>query len=207
MICALSASAHTTQPPPVGGYTVPQKRIFNNDAKTPLEPLCLSPDQLKERLIRSDALQELILEHNRDHLISGKTYNAQGYVLQLFEYLDRKCTVGEMVAASEGGLSERTITGSVNKLNGILYALLGMRITFDKAEGILRLVNESDVLLVTEKLEKRISKIGKEWAQVSSAYEAQGGDLDRVLAGAGSETLTELRRVLAPALRADENAA
>ena len=202
----LSASAHATQPPPVGGQPV-QKRIFNGDSKTPLEPLCLTPDQLKERLIRSDALQELILEHNRDHLISGKTYNAQGYVLQLFEYLDRKCTVGEMVAASEGGLSERTITTSVNKLNGILYALLGMRITFDKAEGILRLVNESDVLLVTEKLEKRISKIGKEWAQVSSAYEAQGGDLKQVLAGAGSQTLAKLGRLLAPAPRADENAA
>jgi hypothetical protein len=206
MILALSKFAHATQPPPLGGPTV-QKRIFNGDAKTPLEPLCLTPDQLKERLIRSDALQELILEHNRDHLISGKTYNAQGYVLQLFEYLDRKCTVGEMVAASEGGLSERSISSAVTKLNGILYALLGMRITFDKAEGILRLVNESDVLIVTEKLEKRISKIGKEWAQVSSAYEAQGGDLQQVLAGAGSQTLADLGRLLAPAPRADENAA
>ena len=147
------------------------------------------------------------MEHNRDHLISGKTYNAQGYVLQLFEYLDRKCTVGEMVAASEGGLSERSISSAITKLNGILYALLGMRITFDKAEGILRLVNESDVLIVTEKLEKRISKIGKEWAQVSSAYEAQGGDLQQVLAGAGSQTLADLGRLLAPAPRANENAA
>ena len=186
---------------------MPQKRIFNGDSKTPLDALCLTPEQLKERMFRQDALQELILENNRDHIISGKTYNTAGYCLQLFEYLNRSCTVGELVAASEGGMTERSVATSITKLNGILYALVGMRITHVKETGALRLVNESDVLLVTEKLEKRISKIGKEWAQVSSAYEAQGGDLQQVLAGAGSQTLADLGRLLAPAPRADENAA
>lgn len=186
---------------------MPQKRIFNGDAKTPLEPLCLTPDQLKERMFRNDALQELILENNRDHLISGKAYNAAGYVLQLFEHLKRDCTVGEIVAASEGEISERSIASAVTKLNGILYALLGMRITHDKAQGILRLVNESDVLVVTEKLEKRISKIGKEWAQVSSAYRAQGGDIDKVLAGRDNETLVQMGRLLSPTSRTQETAA
>ncbi len=180
---------------------MPQKRIFNGDSKTALEPLCLNPEQLKERLYRRDALQELILEHNRDHLISGKSYNAVGYTLQLFEYLDRKCTVGELIAASDGCISERSVAGNITKLNGILYALLGMRITFDKTQGTLRLVNESDVLLATEKLEKRISKIGTEWAQVSSAYQAQGGDLQHLLASSKhTKTLSDLGRLMAPAV-------
>lgn len=175
---------------------MPQKRIFNGDAKTPLEPLCLTPEQLQERLRRSDALQELILENNRDHIISGKAYNTPGYCLQLFEHLGRKCTIGEMIAASEGTFTERSISNAVPKINGILYALIGLRITHDKENDILRLVNESDVLHVTEKLEKRINKIGKEWAQVSSAYEAQGGNIAHVLAGSDSSTLQALGRLL-----------
>ena len=65
---------------------MPQKRIFNDDSKTALEPLCLSSDELLERLTHKDGLQELILQNNRD-IISGKTYNTTGYVLQLVEYL------------------------------------------------------------------------------------------------------------------------
>lgn len=176
---------------------MPQKRIFNGDSKTSLEPLCLTPDQLKERLDhRKDALQELILESNRDHIITGKSYNSLGYCLQLFEHLDRKCTVGEMVASSEGSITERSVSNAIPKINCILYALLGLRIAHDKDNDILRFVNESDVIQITEKLEKKISKLGKEWAQVSSAYKAQGGDISEALTGTSSSTLAELGRLL-----------
>jgi len=192
---AVLSTTHTA--PPFGGFNVPQKRIFSGDSKTSLEPLCLTPDQLKERLDhRKDALQELILESNRDHIITGKSYNSLGYCLQLFEHLDRKCTVGEMVASSEGTITERSVSTAIPKINGILYALLGLRIAHDKDNDILRFVNESDVIQITEKLEKRISKLGKEWAQVSSAYKAQGGNISEALTGTASSTLAELGRLL-----------
>ena len=58
---------------------MPARRLFNGDSKTPLEPLCLTTDDLKARLQVKTGLQDLILENNRDHLISGKTYNTAAY--------------------------------------------------------------------------------------------------------------------------------
>ncbi len=179
---------------------MPARRLFNGDAKTPLEPLCLSADDLLARLQNKTGLQDLILENNRDHLISGKTYNTAGYVLQLVEYLGRKCTVGEVVAASDGDLTERSVNTSISKINGILYALVGLRLTLDKDSNQIRLVNESDALMATEKFAAKFSKVRDEFVRTMDAYSATGGDVAGLLASSDAgRKLADLSRVLAPA--------
>ena len=123
---------------------MPARRLFNGDSKTPLDPLLLNSEQVAERLQSKPGLQDLILENNRDHVISGKCYNTAGYVLQLIEHLGRKCTVGEVVAASDGDLTERSVNTSISKINGILYALVGLRFTLIKETGEIRLVDKRD---------------------------------------------------------------
>ena len=178
---------------------MPARRLFNGDAKTPLEPLCLSADDLLARLQNKTGLQDLILENNRDHLISGKTYNTAGYVLQLVEYLGRKCTVGEVVAASVGDLTERSVNTSISKINGILYALVGLRLTLDKDSNQIRLVNESDALMATEKFAAKFSKVRDEFVRTMDAYRATGGDVAGLLASSDAgRKLADLSRVLAP---------
>jgi hypothetical protein len=178
---------------------MPARRLFNGDAKTPLEPLCLSADDLLARLQNKTGLQDLILENNRDHLISGKTYNTAGYVLQLVEYLGRKCTVGEVVAASDGDLTERSVNTSISKINGILYALVGLRLTLDKDSNQIRLVNESDALMATEKFAAKFSKVRDEFVRTMDAYRATGGDVAGLLASSDAgRKLADLSRVLAP---------
>ena len=191
----LAVISPPTQPPPFGGFVMPQKRIFNDDSKTALEPLCLSSDELIQRLAHKDGLQELILQNNRDHIISGKTYNTTGYVLQLVEYLGRKCTVGEIVAASDGALTERSVNTGINRVNGILYPLVGLRLTHVKDTGEVRLVNESDALMATEKFapssaEFAMSLYGP-WTHIAPLAEmlpgcllaARPGENWRILAG------------------------
>ena len=179
---------------------MPQKRIFNGDSKTALEPLCLSSDELLERLTYKDGLQELILQNNRDHIISGKTYNTTGYVLQLVEYLGRKCTVGEIVAASDGALTERSVNTGINRVNGILYPLVGLRLTHVKDTGEVRLVNESDALMATEKFAAKFSRVRDEFVRTMDAYRATGGYVAGMLAGSESgRKLADLGRVLTPA--------
>jgi hypothetical protein len=179
---------------------MPARRIFNGDSKTPLEPLCLSADDLLDRLQHKTGLQELILENNRDHIISGKTYNTAGYVLQLVEYLGRKCTVGEVVAASDGDLTERSVATAITKINGILYALVGLRLTLIKDSGEIRLVNESDALMATEKFAAKFTKVRDEFVRTMDAYRATGGDVAGLLASSDAgRKLADLSRVLAPA--------
>jgi hypothetical protein len=189
---------------------MPARRLFNGDAKTPLEPLLLDSEQIAERLQSKTALQDLILENNRDHLISGKAYNTAGYVLQLVEYLGRKCTVGEVVAASEGGLTERSVLTSVGKLNGILYALVGLRFTLVKETGEIRLVDKRDTEHATEKFAHKFAKARAEFVQAVKAFEAQGNDIRGILQEVDRQillanpkntdhTMAELARVLAPA--------
>lgn len=179
---------------------MPARRIFNGDSKTPLEPLCLSADDLLDRLQHKTGLQELILENNRDHMISGKTYNTAGYVLQLVEYLGRKCTVGEVVAASDGDLTERSVATAITKINGILYALVGLRLTLIKDSGEIRLVNESDALMATEKFAAKFTKVRDEFVRTMDAYRATGGDVAGLLASSDAgRKLADLSRVLAPA--------
>ena len=123
-------------------------------AQTPKPSFCpspISPDELLVRLETKTGLQDLVLENNRDHLISGRAYNTTGYTLQLFEYLGRNSTVSEMVAASEDPkLTERSVVTGIRKLNEILYKLLGLRIQHDKESGALRLVNQNDAIMATE---------------------------------------------------------
>lgn len=189
---------------------MPARRLFNGDSKTALEPLCLSADDLKVRLGAKTGLQELILENNRDHLISGKAYNTAGYTLQLIEYLGRKCTVGEVVAASDGELTERSVASSISKLNGILYALLGLRFVLVKDTGEIRLVDKRDAEHATEKFATKVIKARTEFVQAIKAYASQGNDVHGILAAADAEilrinpkavdsTFAELKRVLAPA--------
>jgi hypothetical protein len=185
---------------------MPQKRIFNGDSKTALEPLCLSPDELIQRLTHKDGLQELILQNNRDHIISGKTYNTTGYVLQLVEYLGRDCTVGEIVAASDGALTERSVNTGINRVNWILYPLVGLRLTHIKDTGKIRLVNESDALVATEKFAAKFSRVRDEFVRTMDAYSATGGDVAGMLASSeAGRKLADLGRVLTHA--AEETAA
>jgi len=177
------------------------RRIFGSDSKTELLPFVLSPDELNARLQSKEALQDLILENNKDHLISGRAYNTAGYVLQLFEHLGRQATINEIVAASEDPkLTDRTVVSSVNKLNEILYKLLGLKIQHVKQSGELRLVNQNDAIAATNNLAKRFSKAASEFVRTMDAYRATGGDVAGVLAAseAGRE-MASLGRVLAPA--------
>lgn len=179
---------------------MPSRRLFNGDAKTPLEPLCLTADDLLSRLQAKTGLQDLILENNRDHLISGKAYNTAGYTLQLIEYLGRKCTVGEVIAASDGDLTERSVVTSIGKINILLYSLVGLRLTLVKETGEIRLVNESDALMATEKFAAKFSKVRDEFVRTMDAYRATGGDVAGLLASSDAgRKLADLSRVLAPA--------
>lgn len=189
-----------TQQPPFGGINMPARRLFNGDSKTLLEPLCLTSDELLQRLEAKTGLQDLILENNRDHLISGKAYNTAGYVLQLIEYLGRKCTIGEVVAASDGDLTPRSVITSIGKINIILYSLVGLRLTLVKDTGEIRLVNESDALMATEKFAAKFSKVRDEFVRTMDAYRATGGDVAGLLAASDAgRKLADLSRVLAPA--------
>lgn len=177
------------------------RRIFGSDSKTELLPIVISSDELNARLQLREALQDLILEGNRDHLISGRTYNTTGYVLQLFEHLGRNTTVNELIAASEDAkLTDRSVASAVNKLNEILYKLLGLKIQHVKESGELRLVNQNDAIAATNNLAKRFSKAASEFVRTMDAYRATGGDVAGVLAAseAGRE-MANLGRVLAPA--------
>jgi len=189
---------------------MPARRLFNGDAKTPLLPLLLNSDEIAAKLQIKTGLQDLILENNRDHLISGKAYSTSGYVLQLIEYLGRKCTVGEVVAASDGELTERSVLTSLGKVNGILYALVGLRFTLVKETGEIRLVYKRDTEHATDKFASKFAKARAEFVQAVKAYEAQGNDVRGILQevdrqillkdpGAKDQTMAELARVLAPA--------
>ncbi len=180
---------------------MPAKRIFGSDSKSELLPFAISPDELISRLQSKDALQELVLEGNRDHLISGRAYNTAGYVLQLFEYRGRNTTVNELVASSEDPkLTDRSVVSSVNKLNEILYKLLGLKIQYVKESGEIRLVNQNDAITATNNLAKRFSKAASEFVRTMDAFRATGGDVSGVLAAseAGRE-MASLGRVLGPA--------
>ena len=189
---------------------MPSRRLFNGDSKTPLENLCLSHEELNDRLSIKDGLQSLILENNRDHLISGKQYNTAGYVLQLIEHLGRRCTVGEVVAASDGDLTERSVGSSITKINGLLYALVGIRLTLDKETSQIRMVNDADALMATEKFAGRMTKAREEFVRTATAYEqATGKSIGPVLAQIDQQLLAQgksqettfgaLRNVLTPA--------
>lgn len=189
---------------------MPSRRLFNGDSKTPLENLCLSHEELTDRLSVKDGLQSLILENNRDHIISGKQYNTAGYVLQLIEHLGRRCTVGEVVAASDGDLTERSVSSSITKINGLLYALVGVRLTLDKETGQIRMVNDADALMATEKFAGRMTKAREEFVRTATAYEQATGksigpvleQIDQQLLAQGKSkdtTFGALRNVLAPA--------
>tara|TARA_R100001224_G_scaffold111661_1_gene92203 strand:+ start:580 stop:1167 length:588 start_codon:yes stop_codon:yes gene_type:complete len=186
------------------------RRLFNVDSKTPLENLCLSHEELKDRLSIKDGLQSLILENNRDHIISGKQYNTAGYVLQLIEHLGRRCTVGEVVAASDGDLTERSVSSSITKINGLLYALVGVRLTLDKETSQIRMVNDADALMATEKFAGRMTKAREEFVRTATAYEQATGksigpvleQIDQQLLAQGKSkdtTFGALRNVLTPA--------
>jgi len=200
MVCtcgALNASAaiNTTT------IAMTSRRIFGSDSKTELLPFVISPDELTARLQSKEALQDLILEGNKDHLISGRAYNTAGYILQLFEHLGRQATINEIVAASEDPkLTDRSVISSVNKLNEILYKLLGLKIQHVKESGELRLVNQNDAIAATNNLAKKFSKVSSEFVRTMDAYRAMGGDVAGVLAAsdAGRE-MANLGRVLAPA--------
>jgi hypothetical protein len=189
---------------------MPSRRLFNGDSKTPLENLCLSHEELKDRLSIKDGLQSLILENNRDHIISGKQYNTAGYVLQLIEHLGRRCTVGEVVAASDGDLTERSVSSSITKINGLLYALVGVRLTLDKETSQIRMVNDADALMATEKFAGRMTKAREEFVRTATAYEQATGQsigpvleqIDQQLLAQGKSkdtTFGALRNVLTPA--------
>ena len=199
-VACVQRKTRLTQPPLLSGINMPARRLFNGDAKTPLEPLCLSTDDLQQRLQIKTGLQDLILENNRDHLISGKAYNTAGYVLQLIEHLGRKCTIGEVVAASDGDLTERSVTTSIGKINGMLYALAGLSFTLIKETGEIRLVNDSDALMATEKFATKFTKVRDEFVRTMDAYRATGGDVAGLLASSDAgRKLADLSRVLAPA--------
>jgi hypothetical protein len=206
----LAVTPPPTQPPLISGLTMPSRRLFNGDSKTPLENLCLSHEELKDRLSIKDGLQSLILENNRDHIISGKQYNTAGYVLQLIEHLGRRCTVGEVVAASDGDLTERSVSSSITKINGLLYALVGVRLTLDKETSQIRMVNDADALMATEKFAGRMTKAREEFVRTATAYEQATGksigpvleQIDQQLLAQGKSkdtTFGALRNVLAPA--------
>lgn len=180
---------------------MPARRIFGADSKSELLPIMISPDDLLTKLQANNGLQELILENNRDHLISGRAYNTTGYVLQLFEYLGRSTTIAEVTAASEDPkLAERTIVTAIGRLNEILYKLLGLKIQHVKASGELRLVNQNDAITATEDFAKKFTKVRDEFVRTMDAYRATGGDVAGLLAASDAgRKLADLGRVLTPA--------
>lgn len=182
---------------------MPARRIFGSDSKSELQPIVISPADLSFRLQAKTGLQDLILENNRDHLISGRAYNTTGYVLQLFEYLGRNTTISEMVAASEDPkLTDRSIVSGVRKLNEILYKLLGLKIQQVKDSGELRLVNRDDAIMATENFAKKFAKVRTEYVRTLRAVEAQYGPdgVSNVLAASnGGTDIAELGRLLTSA--------
>jgi len=181
---------------------MPARRIFGSDSKSELLPIVISPDELLARLQEAkNGLQDLILENNRDHLISGRAYSTTGYVLQLFEYLGRNTTVAEVIAASEDPkLNDRTIVTGVRRLNEILYKLLGLKIQHVKESGELRLVNQNDAISATENFAKKFAKVRDEFVRTMDAYRATGGDVAGLLAASDAgRKLADLGRVLTPA--------
>ena len=180
---------------------MPARRIFGSDSKSELLPIVISPDELLARLQAKTGLQDLILENNRDHLISGRAYSTTGYVLQLFEYLGRNTTVAELIAASEDPkLTDRTIIAGVRRLNEILYKLLGVKIQHVKESGELRLVNQNDAIAATEDFAKKFAKVRDEFVRTMDAYRATGGDVAGLLAASDAgRKLADLGRVLVPA--------
>ena len=180
---------------------MPARPIFGSDSKSELLPLCISPDDLIGKLQTKTGLQDLILEANRDHLISGKSYSLTGYVLQLFEYLGRNTTVNELVAASEDPqLSARSVICGVRKLNEILYKLLGLKIQHVKDSDELRLVNQNDAISATEDFAKKFTKVRDQFVRTMDAYRATGGDVAGLLAASDAgRKLADLGRVLSPA--------
>lgn len=180
---------------------MPARRIFGSDSKSELLPIVISPDELLARLQAKNGLQDLILENNRDHLISGRAYSTTGYVLQLFEYLGRNTTVTEVIAASEDPkLTDRTIVTGIGRLNEILYKLLGLKIQHVKESGDLRLVNQNDAISATEDFAKKFAKVRDEFVRTMDAYRATGGDVAGLLAASDAgRKLADLGRVLTPA--------
>lgn len=180
---------------------MPARRIFGSDAKSELLPIAISSDDLLAKLQAKTGLQELILENNRDHVISGRSYNTTGYVLQLFEYLGRNTTIAEVIAASEDPkLTDRTIVTCIRRLNEILYKLLGLKIQHVKDSGELRLVNQNDAIAATEDFAKKFTKVRDEFVRTMDAYRAQGGDVAGLLAASDAgRKLADLGRVLTPA--------
>lgn len=180
---------------------MPARRVFGANSKSELLPLCLSPDELMAKLQLKGGLQDLILESNKDHLISGRAYSTTGYVLQLFEYLGRNTTINEIIAASEDPkLTDRTVIGAIRKLNEIIYLVLGLKIQHTKDSGELRLVNQNDAIVATEGFARKFEKVRKEYVRTMDAYRATGGDVAGLLSSsnAGRE-MAELARVLSPA--------
>lgn len=194
---------------------MPARRLFGSDSKSELLPIVISPDDLLAKLQAKTGLQDLILENNRDHLISGRAYNTTGYVLQLFEYLGRNTTIAEVIAASEDPkLTDRTIVTGIRRLNEILYKLLGLKIQHVKDTGGLRLVNQNDAITATADFAKKFAKVRHEFVRTLGAYRTTGGDVSGVLAdvdaqiiaecrkkniSAEGRTLAQLQRVLTPA--------
>lgn len=180
---------------------MPARRIFGSDSKTELLPIVISPDELLIRLQDKTGIQGLILENNRDHIISGRAYNTTGYVLQLFEYLGRNTTVAEVIAASEDPkLTDRTIVAGIRRLNEILYKLLGLKIQHVKESGELRLVNQNDAIRATEDFAKKFIKDRDVFVRTMDAYRATGGDVAGLLAASDAgRKLADLGRVLVPA--------
>ena len=180
---------------------MPARRIFGSDSKTELLPLCISPDELEAKLQAKTCLQDLILQNNKDHLITGKSYNTAGYVLQLFEYLGRNTTENELIAASEDPkLTSRSVNAALNKLNEILYKLLGLQIRTNRETGELRLVNQNDALMATEAFAAKFAKARDEFVRTMDSYRAVGGDVAGLLAASDAgRKLADLGRVLSPA--------
>jgi hypothetical protein len=180
---------------------MPAPRVFKDEFKSKLLRIAISPDELLERLQSKTCLQDLILENNRDHLISHRHYNTVGYVLQLFEYLGRSTTAAEMIAASEDyKLTERSIHVAINRLNEILYQLLGLQIQRIQESGELRLTNQNDAIAATERFTKRFAKVSEEFVHTMNAYRATGGDVAGLLASSSAgKKLADLGHILAPA--------
>ena len=173
---------------------------------SPLQRIAISPDELASRLDASKTtLQDLIIENgNREYIASRGTYNLTGYVLFLFEYLGRRGTINEIIAASEDPkLTDRSVLTGLRKVNEILYQVLGLKIQHIKESGELRMVNQNDAITATEAFATRLTKVRDEYVRTMDAYRATGGDVAGILAASeGGQKLAELGRVLSPAAEA-----
>jgi hypothetical protein len=115
-----------------------------------------------------------------------------------------------VVAASDGDLTERSVSSSITKINGLLYALVGVRLTLDKETSQIRMVNDADALMATEKFAGRMTKAREEFVRTATAYEQATGksigpvleQIDQQLLAQGKSkdtTFGALRNVLTPA--------